>query len=302
MNRLFGAYVIVDYSAAEGKKTGESSVWIGLMKRDVRFRLSYEAYNPATRAEAMTQLRSILTDLHKRGDRILLGVNFALGFPRGTVSRLGLKGTPWEAMRAFLVSNVVDKADNTNNRFQVAAKMNRLMTDEAWPFWGAPKNASQKWLSTLKPESFGDFPEHRLTEIAARKHVKKTAQPKSLWQMHGAGVVGGTAMLGITAIRSLMEQLDGKARLWPFETGFTKLDESALEGVNTVIAEIYPPLYDGAPEAGEVKDAASVRHTAKALAERDDKGELAGLFGAPEGLSDEDLTVAATEEGWILGV
>ena len=131
MKRLFGAYVIVDYSAAEGKKTGESSVWIGVMKRDVRFRLSYEAHNPATRAEALTLLRSILADLHKRGDRILLGMAFALGFPRGTVSRLDLKGTPWQAMRTFLVQNVVDKADNTNNRFQVAAKMNRLMTDEA---------------------------------------------------------------------------------------------------------------------------------------------------------------------------
>lgn len=302
MNRLFGAYVMVDYSAAEGKKTGESSVWIGVMKRDVRFRLSYDSYNPATRSEAAAQLRAILADLHKRGDRILLGVNFALGFPRGTAARLNLKGTPWEAMRAFLAANVVDKADNTNNRFQVAAKMNRLMTDEAWPFWGAPKSAAQKWLSTLKPESFGNFPEFRLTEDAARKRVKKTAQPKSLWQMHGAGVVGGTAMLGITATRSLMDQLGGKARLWPFETGFGRLEETAFGGVDTVIAEIYPPLFEGTPEPGEVKDAASVRNAAQAFAEMDDKGELAALFAAPKGLAESEVDIAATEEGWILGV
>ncbi|MBW8735300.1 MAG: cobalamin biosynthesis protein CbiG, partial [Asticcacaulis sp.] len=117
MNRLFGAYVMVDFSAAEGKKTGESSVWIGVMKRDVRFRLSYEAYNPATRGAAMTQLRSLLADLHKRGDRVLIGVNFALGFPRGLNARLGLGG--WSAMWDFLAKNVVDKPDNSNNRFQV---------------------------------------------------------------------------------------------------------------------------------------------------------------------------------------
>ncbi len=302
MNRLFGAYVMVDYSAAEGKKTGESSVWIGVMKRDVRFRLSYETHNPATRSEAAAQLRSILADLHKRGDRVLVGVNFALGFPRGTAARLDLKGTPWEAMWEFLGKNVVDKPDNTNNRFQVAAKMNRLMTDEAWPFWGCPKNASQKWLSTLKPDSFGDFPEYRLTEDATRTVVKKASWPKSLWQMHGAGVVGGQAMLGITAIKALVEAQGGKARLWPFQTGFGTLDFAELDGVDTVIAEVYPSLYEGPSETGEVKDAASVRLTAQALAEKDDKGELDALFAAPKGLSESDVEIAAQEEGWILGV
>ena len=51
MSRLFNAYIIVDWSAAEGRKTGEQSLWIGVMKRDVRFRLAYEPHNPATRTE-----------------------------------------------------------------------------------------------------------------------------------------------------------------------------------------------------------------------------------------------------------
>jgi hypothetical protein len=301
LNRLFGAYVMVDYSAAEGKKTGEASVWIGVMKRDVRFRLSYEAFNPATRAEAQTQLKNLFADLRKRGDRILLGVNFALGFPRGTAARLQLKGTPWEAMWDFMAKNVVDKADNSNNRFQVAAKMNRLMTDGAWPFWGCPKSAAQKWLSSLKPETFGDFPEFRLTENAVRALKNKAAQPKSLWQMHGAGVVGGQAMLGIAAVKSLAETLDGKARLWPFQIGFGALDEGALEGVDTVIAEIFPSLFDGPAEPGEVKDAAGVRLAAQAFADKDDKGELGALFTAPKGLKEADTAIASTEEGWILG-
>eukprot|EP01036_Dinobryon_divergens_P046684 gene46684-62446_t len=53
----------------------------------------------------------------------------------GTAARLKLDGTPWSAMWKFVAANVVDKADNTNNRYQVAAKMNRLMTDAAWPLW-----------------------------------------------------------------------------------------------------------------------------------------------------------------------
>lgn len=299
MKRLFGAYVIVDYNAAEGKKTGESSLWIGVMKRDVRFRLSYESHNPATRAEGLAMLRSLLADLHKRGDRVFLGLDFALGFPRGTVKKLDLKGdAPWAAMWDFLGKNVVDKPDNTNNRFQVAAKMNRLMTDEAWPFWGCPKNAAQKWLSSLKPDSFGNFPELRLTEEAVKK--SKAAQPKSLWQMHGAGVVGGQSMLGVAAFKALLAGTPG-ARLWPFETGFGVLDEEALEGVTVLTAEVYPALFKGEARSGEVKDAAAVRLTAEALAELDDRGEMGALFAAPKGLKDAQATIAATEEGWILG-
>ncbi len=298
MQRLFGAYVIVDYTAAEGKKTGESSMWIGVMKRDVRFRLSYEAHNPATRAEGLSLLRSLLADLKKRGDRVLLGVNFALGFPRGTAERLHLKGTPWEAMWDFLARNVVDKPDNTNNRFQVAAKMNRLMTDDAYPFWGCPKNAAQKWLSTLKPAEFGDFPELRLTEDAT-KTLKKAAHAKSLWQMHGAGVVGGQSMLGIAALKALIAD---DIRVWPQASGFGALDIEALQGVSTVIAEVLPPMYDGTAHSGEVKDAAMIRLTAEALANADDKGELGAMFAAPKELNDAQATIAATEEGWILGV
>ncbi len=298
MQRLFGAYVIVDYTAAEGKKTGESSMWIGVMKRDVRFRLSYEAHNPATRAEGLTLLRTLLADLKKRGDRVLLGVNFALGFPRGTAQRLQLKGTPWEAMWDFLAKNVVDKPDNTNNRFQVAAKMNRLMTDEAYPFWGCPKNAAQKWLSTLKPDSFGDFPELRLTEDAT-KTLKKTAQAKSLWQMHGAGVVGGQSMLGIAALKTLVAD---DVRVWPLQTGFGALDLDALQGIAAIATEILPAMYEGASQSGEVKDATQIRLTAAALADADDKGELGAMFTAPKGLDDAQVEIAATEEGWILGI
>ena len=297
MKRLFGAYIIVDYSSAEGKKTGESSLWIGVMKRDVRFRLSYEAHNPATRAEGLALLRGLLADLKKRGDRVFLGLDFALAFPRGTAKKLALKGEPWAGLWEFLAKNIVDKPDNSNNRFQVAAKMNRLMTDEAWPFWGGPKSAAQKWLSTLKPETLGDFPELRLTEEILRKTKKIT--PKSLWQMHGAGVAGGQAMLGIVALQGLLK--DG-GKVWPFETGFGALDEDALSDVPVLAAEIHSDLYPGTGASGEVKDATAVRLTAEAIADLDDKGQLGALFAAPKALKDSQAPVAENEEGWILGL
>ena len=57
MPRLFSAYVIVDWSAASKPTTGADSVWIGVLKRDVRFRMAFESYNTATRADAETRLR-----------------------------------------------------------------------------------------------------------------------------------------------------------------------------------------------------------------------------------------------------
>ncbi len=301
MSRLFGAYVILDWSAAEGRKTGEQSIWIGVMKRDVRFRLSYEAHNPATRAEAATLLRTILADLRKRGDRALVGFDFNFGLPRGTAQRLQLSETQaWSAMWKFLAANVVDKADNTNNRFAVAAKMNRLMTDEAWPFWGCPARQAQRWLSTTKPETPGDFPEFRLTETVL-KGLSKRAQPKSVWQMHGAGVVGGQTLLGIPFVRKLAEDLGESAAIWPYGTGLRALSHDDLEPLSALLVEVYPSLYPITQEPGEAKDAAQVRTTAEVLAKLDEDGKLGALFAGVATLSDDDRAIVEGEEGWILG-
>ena len=66
MSRLFSAYVIVDWSAAAKPTTGADSIWIGVLKRDIRFRMAFESFNPATRAEAEVRLTAILDDLRKR--------------------------------------------------------------------------------------------------------------------------------------------------------------------------------------------------------------------------------------------
>jgi hypothetical protein len=42
VTRLFSAYVIVDWSAAAKPNTGADSVWIGVLKRDARFRMHFE--------------------------------------------------------------------------------------------------------------------------------------------------------------------------------------------------------------------------------------------------------------------
>jgi hypothetical protein len=92
VSRLFSAYVIVDWSAAAKPSTGADSVWIGVFKRDVRFRLTYESHNPPTRAEAEKKLNALLDDFKKRSERALVGFDFPLGFPRGFSAALNLPG------------------------------------------------------------------------------------------------------------------------------------------------------------------------------------------------------------------
>jgi hypothetical protein len=290
--RLFQAYVMADWSAASKPATGPDSIWIGVLKRNVRFQMAFEAHNPPTRAEAEKLLNATLEDLKRKNERVLLGFDFPLGFPHGTAAALKLPGEPWRAMLDFVAKEVKDKADNTNNRFQVGAKMNRLMTGEAFPFWGAPARDEQTTLSSKRPREHGpqDLPEFRLAETALKG-------PSSIWKLYYQGSVGGQALTGLPVVHRLASR--HQAQLWPFETGWKPLAGGALGDVDVVIAEIYPSMYAAKPAAGEVKDQAQVRGACERFNALDEKGQLAALFGPAK--EDERRAVVETEEGWILG-
>ncbi len=302
MTRLFHAYVMIDWSAAQAPKQGKDSVWIGVIKRDIRFRPSFEAFNPATRTEAELKLRDILADLRRRGEKVLIGFDFNLGYPAGTAAALGLKSPNWEGLWGFLAANVVDKKDNTNNRFGVAAKMNRLMTDAAYPFWGCPAKDTQTWLSPTKPAETDSGPtaQFRATEIATHKGGK--AQAKSAWQLMGAGSVGGQVIMGIPAAQRLKAELGDACAVWPFSTGWKALTPEDLEGKDALLVEVYPSLMSVKPEAGETPDRAQVRSLCEHFAKLDEAGKLAAVFAPPKDATEALIAQVEAEEGWILGV
>jgi hypothetical protein len=295
--RLFNAYVMVDWSAASKPTTGADSIWIGVLKRDVRFRFAFESHNPATRREAETLIGQILDDRARHRDRVLLGFDFDLGFPRGLAAGLGLPGeAPWLAVWNQVDRMVKDKADNTNNRFGVASEINRRLTGGPFPFWGCPPRDA---LTTLQPKRQrahgpGDIPEFRHTELAAKG-------ASSVWKLYYNGSVGGQTILGIPLARRLKLARGDKLKVWPFETGWKALAESDLAGVDVLMAEIYPSLTKTAPLAGELKDLTQVRGVCEHLSRLDEAGKLGALFAPGPDTAADVVLDAEHEEGWILG-
>jgi len=252
---LFDAYIMVDWSAAAKPTTGPNSIWIGVLAKDARLKLQFTAVNPDTRLKAIELIKGLIGKFNKRGDRVLLGFDFSMGYPAGTAAALGLdrSGQPaWQAMQTYLASKLKDKPDNSNPRFAIAAGMNYKISQGPFPFWGAPTRDQVQTLTAKKGDfEAGALPEYRLAEQHLRDTIK--AKPKSVWQLAYTGSVGSQSLTGLPHINALLSELPN-ATLWPFQTGFAPLSEDALQGVKTVIAEIYPSAFKIVPEKGEILD------------------------------------------------
>ncbi len=298
MARLFNAYMIVHWNAAAKATKGADSIWIGVMKRDVRFRLTFESHNPSTRAEAEALLTTLLEERAKRRERVLLGFDFPLGLPRGLAAGLKLSGDhPWRAVWDQLAKMVKDKTDNTNNRFGVGSEINRRLTGGPFPFWGCPPRDT---LTTLQPRRGrdhgpGDIPEFRHVEAAI-----KSAQP--VWKLYYNGAIGPQAILGIPMVRRMRLAFGEAMKVWPFETGWKALGENELAGVDVLAVEVSPSLVTPHPLPGEAREAALVRALAEHYAKQDEAGKLAGQFGPGTIVAEDVSATVQAEEGWALGV
>jgi hypothetical protein len=296
--RLFKAYVIVRWSAASKPTTGADSVWIGVLKPDVRFRLAFEAHNPPTRAQAEILLGQIIEDRVKRRERTLVGFDFPLGFPRHLAAGLKLaKGEPWRAVWDQLGKMVKDKADNTNNRFGVGSEINRRLTDGPFPFWGCPPKDALTTLQPKRGREHGpdDIPEFRHVEVA-----EKSGHP--VWKLYYNGAVGGHGILGMPMVRRLSDARGDAVRVWPFQTGWKALAEADLAGVEMVVAEVSTASVKASPLPGELKETAQVRALAEHLAKLDEAGKLGAEFGHAKTVAAEVVRDVEAEEGWVLGV
>ncbi len=286
---LFDTAIMVDWSAASTPKRGKDSIWWAMTHYDADGLREAPRYNPATRGAAMTALADTLADLSAAGRRVLIGFDFPFGYPAGFAAALGKGGAPWRATWEMLAELIADDDSNDNNRFAVAATLNGRLAAGFGPFWGHPHGHHYAGLATKKPV-IGR--ERRLIE-------QRVQQAKAVWQLNGAGSVGGQALVGLPRLLALRQdpRLRDRTRVWPFETGLTA--PQVADG-DIVIAEIYPSLVEPDPREA-VKDAGQVRAVANHLARADQAGTLAAMFGVA-GLSADQRRAVETEEAWILGV
>jgi molybdopterin-guanine dinucleotide biosynthesis protein B len=266
---MFDRVMIVDWSGKATRspaKESKDSIWIGMAEagRDlppVYFR---------TRAEAVEWLADRLSD----GGRQLVGFDFPLGYPTGLARRLTGQDDA-RALHRWLSDRITDRSDNSNNRFEVAEEINRLLRGPG-PFWGCPKGWTGPDLPFLKTV---DYAALGLDE--KRKVERENPPAKPVWQLLGAGSVGSQALLGIPAVHRLAEA--SGAAVWPFEAPR-----------DLTLAEVYPSLLSGpvAASGDPIPDRAQVRLLARALFNLSQSGQIASLFEVP---------AEAAEEGWILG-
>ena len=286
----FDRYVVVDWSASGIPKTGADSIWIA----DLTATADEPVWtNPPTRHLAERALDATMAGARAAGERVLVAVDVALGYPSGTAAHFGLgDAAPWRAMWTWLEQELHDDDRNRNDRFAVAARLNARTATEG-PFWGCPPSGQAGSLRSTKPPTF-ELPEFRATD---RRLHDLGRRPFSVWQLLGVGSVGSQTLTALPMLRRLVER--HRADVWPFTTG---LAAPRVEPGSIVVAEVWPSGFELDIPVHWVKDAGQVAGVARRLREADHDGTLETWWRPDLDGAEETSEAIVHEEGWILGV
>lgn len=269
---MFDRVIIADWSASGSLSPARPSadaIWLGMTDQN-----GTETRYFRRRATA----ESFLADqIRGAKDRLLIGFDFPMGYPAGFAARLTGEAQA-RSVWAWLNSHLTDRADNVNNRFEIAARINAGY-GAVGPFWGRPHTLA---LAALPERKLADYAALGLAERRAVEQVVPRAQP--VWKLYTTGAAGSQGLVGQAMIHRL-SKLPGVA-VWPFEAPATQV----------VLAEVYPSLLAAkvATDPAPIKDEAQVRLLSQALWRLAQSGGLPPLLTTPP----EPVT---TEEGWILG-
>lgn len=360
---LFDTYVMVDWSAraTPTKLTPEANaIWWAVHPLREETRLVFDSFRVGerggsrgnvfvaqngveiyerTRHTAIENIQEFLRHELKNERRVLVGFDFAFGYPMGFAEVITGKPCALELWSTLSGNGhdpnddlvIRDQTNNANNRFAVAAELNRRIIAANnqgvpfGPFWGfpggssatvyqppkdpyrlspRPKREQAAWPCRKWPDAF-DFARKRITDTM-------TDGAKSVFQLNGNGSVGSQVLVGVPSLcrlrRMLRDKGKGRCVAWPFETGFSL---GMRETPEIVIAEIYPSLLREAINkhraSDEIEDRAQVRLNALAFSLIDQREQLSPLFSGPRGVTgahigEERHRKIAQEEGWILGV
>jgi molybdopterin-guanine dinucleotide biosynthesis protein B len=272
----FDRIAVVDWSASSAPpKTSPQAdaIWIG----QASARGVVTTYHPSRHLAEQAIVASI-AQTRAAWESLLIGVDFALGYPAGFAPRLTGQAQA-SAVWRWLEEQITDSPANLNNRFIVADAINRQFGGQG-PFWGHPNGQS---FAHLSPRKRVDYAALGLAERRQVEFLLPRAQP--VWKLFTTGAVGGQSLMGQPMIHRLATQHG--ASVWPFDA------PSAV-----TVAEVYPSLLARAVTAAlgtaSIKDEVQVRLLAQALWRVGQSGDLAGMLA-------EAPAAVRAEEGWILG-
>jgi hypothetical protein len=306
---LFDVYLAVDWSARSlpgPMSPSADAVWVGerILDTTLGISVSSEDYF-RTRWDGVNHLRARLRDHRDAGRRVMLGFDFAYGYPSGFAEALGLRGDgpPWRRVWNELTHRIDDRANNGNNRFVVAGELNNCCDGLAvGSYWGHPANLKIDGLRPTSPPFPFPLASGRVL-VAKRETELCLPRTQSAWKLWTAGNVGSQTLLGIPALARLRDDPEFAeiSRVWPFETGFG-LPPMPLGAPVILHAEIWPGVVnDLLDPALPIRDQGQVRAMVGWLAQLDAAGTLLSHFGPPAALSPMDREKVLEQEGWILG-
>lgn len=272
---------MIDWSASSTvgpARPAPDRCWLAWGRDDQRERPPAEYHR--TRLACVRRVEALLRE---HAGPALVGFDFPIGYPR---DEAGVAVLPeGRALVQHVTAAITDGADARNNRFVVAAALNREIRRRTGRteglFWGVPARQLAADITITKTRDTG-VAEYRDIErrLRARGHNIQSA-----WKLLGVGSVGSQVLLGLPAVAHVLAVAGDRGRLWPFEP----LDRDDA----IVVAEIWPTLGDfTSPRyaAVEIKDARQV--LAMRDAALDDPARMhAELQAAPPG----------APSGWIFG-
>ena len=267
----FDRVLVVDWSANATPKLGADSIWIGSAGAG-----AMPPRNISTRVASMEALRIEIASALRAGQRMLVAFDIGFGFPRGFAAHLTGRAEAL-AVWDWLAARITDDARNGNNRFEVAAEINRHFPGIG-PFWGRPNGRDLPDLPAKGNARTG----HGLAELRETEALCSGAHP--MWKLYTTGSVGSQSLLGQAHLAALRHEFGDTLSVWPMQQAAAPI----------VLVETYLSLIDPAVKLAQgyaCKDAAQVDLLARAFHHAD----MTQLMAAPA--ARETLR----EEGWILG-
>lgn len=289
---LFDEYLFADYSGAHSSNAQRRSIRLAAAWSS---RPASIVHQRMTRAELTGELVRRLEQATEAGRRICFGQDHQYGVPWALVEELSLDGIRWRDLIEMLATGAYGEgAPALGHPNTFAAAFNTWLTGRgSKPYFYSATKAVLYGLPRMNPRA-GELTCYRLTEL--RRPKSGAGSPKPFNRVGDNGTVGGQSLVGILAIRSLLQACARRhirVAVWPFD-GLSVTDDQYL-GAHVMI-EPYPSAVrvPGVIQSDESDALACANH----VREADITGELAGLLDLSR-LDAKDAAIASVE-GWIV--